>query len=73
MNKGDTLKGLLDRKDELNLMMNSLFLKHGMTTPELNLLPDADREKWMELYKVSMKVTDEICELINNEFQPEKI
>lgn len=66
MNKGEKLGMLLDEADILHRQMNQIFLKQGLTTPDLSLLSPEDREEWYRLYEHSKKVGDEICNLINS-------
>lgn len=65
MNKGKRVGLLIDRANILNEQMNHIFLKQGLTTMDLSLLPPLDKEKWLALFEESKKVTDEICKLIN--------
>lgn len=65
MNKGEQLGILLDKADILHNQMNQIFLKQGLTTPDLSLLSPVDREEWNRLYEQSKNVSDEICKLIN--------
>lgn len=66
MSKGEELKELLDLSNECSTRMNNIFLKHKMTTPELNKLPDEEREEWLKLHDVFKGISDKICNLINN-------
>lgn len=65
MSKGERLSILLDKADALHKQMNQIFLKQGLKTPDLSLLSAADREEWNRLYEYCKKISDEICELIN--------
>lgn len=65
MSKGDQLGILLDKADVLHKQMNQIFLRQGLKTPDLSLLSSADREEWNRLYEQCRKISDEICELIN--------
>lgn len=65
MSKGEQLGILLDKADILHNQMNQIFLKQGLTTPELSLLPLSDKEEWLRLYEQSKEIADEICKLIN--------
>lgn len=65
MSKGDKLAILLDKADILHDQMNQIFLKQGLTTPDLSLLSSADREEWNRLYEQYKEISDEICKLIN--------
>lgn len=65
MNKGEQLGILLDKADVLHNQMNQIFLKQGLSTPELNLLSPDDKEEWHKLYEQSTEVSNEICKLIN--------
>lgn len=65
MNKGEQLGILLDKANILHEQMNQIFLKQGLTTPDLSLLSPVDREEWNRLYEQSKYVSDEICKLIN--------
>lgn len=65
MNKGEQLDTLLGNIEILHDQMNQIFLKQGLNTPKLSLLPIADKEEWLRLYELSNKITDDICELIN--------
>lgn len=66
MNKGEQLEALLDKANILHDRMNQIFLKQGLITPDLSLLSSADKENWLRLYEQSKKVSDDICNLINN-------
>lgn len=66
MSKGEELKELLDLSNKYNTRMNNIFLKRKMTTPELNKLPDEEREEWLKLHDVFKGISDKICNLINN-------
>lgn len=65
MSKGEQLEHLLDKANILHNQMNQIFLKQGLTTPDLSLLSSADKEEWLRLYEQSKKVSDDICNLIN--------
>lgn len=65
LKKGEHLGVLLDKADTLHKQMNQIFLKQGLTTPDLTLLSPADKEAWYSLYEQSKGITDEICKLIN--------
>lgn len=65
MSKGEQLEHLLDKANILHNQMNQIFLKQGLTTPDLSLLSSADKEEWFRLYEQSKKVSDDICNLIN--------
>lgn len=65
MSKGERLGILLDKADALHKLMNQIFLKQGLKTPDLSLLSSNDREEWSRLYEQCKKISDEICELIN--------
>lgn len=65
MNKGEQLGALLDKANILHDRMNQIFLRQGLTTPDLSLLSSADKENWLRLYEQSKKVSDDICNLIN--------
>lgn len=65
LKKGEHLGVLLDKADRLHRQMNQIFLKQGLTTPDLSLLSPADKEVWCSLYEQSKGITDEICKLIN--------
>lgn len=65
MSKGEQLGILLDKADILHRQMNQIFLKQGLTTPDLSLLSPADREEWNRLYELSKELSDRICKLIN--------
>lgn len=65
MSKGEQLGILLDKADVLHSQMNQIFLKQGLSTPELNLLSPDDKEEWYKLYEQSTEVSNEICKLIN--------
>lgn len=66
MNKGEHLGLLLDKVDLLHKQMNQIFLKQGLTTPDLALVSASDREEWYRLYEQANDVSDEICKLINS-------
>lgn len=66
MSKGKRLSDLLDKANILHNQMNQIFLKQGLTTPDLSLLSSADKEEWLRLYEQSKKLSDDICNLINN-------
>ena len=66
MNKGEELKELLDLSNECNTRMDNIFRKHKINTPELNKLPDEEREEWLRLHDVFKGISDKICNLINN-------
>jgi hypothetical protein len=65
MNKGEQLGILLDEADILHRQMNQIFLKQGLTTPDLSLLSTSDRAEWNRLYEQSKEISDKICKLIN--------
>lgn len=65
MTKGEMLDHLLKESDSLHNQMNQIFIKQGLRTTDLSLLTTADKESWLALYEESKKVTDRICELIN--------
>ena len=65
MNKGKQLGILLDEADILHRQMNQIFLKQGLTTPDLSLLSAGDRSEWNRLYEQSKEISDKICKLIN--------
>ncbi len=65
MNKGKQLGILLDQADAIHKEMRQIFIKQGLSTPDLSLLSSDDREKWNRLYEESKKVVDEISRLIN--------
>lgn len=65
MSKGNKLGILLDKADSLHEQMDQIFLKQGLTTPDLSLLSLRDKEEWNRLYEQSKEVSDEICKLIN--------
>lgn len=65
MSKGSQLSILLDKADVLHKQMNQIFLKQGLTTPDLSLLSSSDKEEWYRLYEQSKEISDEICKLIN--------
>lgn len=65
MSKGNKLGILLDKADILHKQMDQIFLKQGLTTPDLSLLSSEDKEEWDNLYEQSKVVSDEICKLIN--------
>lgn len=65
MSKGERLGILLDKADALHKQMNHIFLKQGLKTPDLSLLSATDREEWNMLDEQCKKISDEICELIN--------
>lgn len=66
MSKGEQLGALLDKANILYNQMNQIFLKQGLTTPDLSLLSSADKEEWQRLHELPKKVSDDICNLINN-------
>lgn len=65
MCKGKKIALLLDKAAELHNQMDQIFLKQGLTTPDLSLLSSVDKEEWYRLYEKSKKISDEICGLIN--------
>lgn len=65
-NKDEELRKLLDLSDECRTQMDSIFIRHRMTTPELNKLPNEAREEWLKLREVFKGISDDICKLINN-------
>lgn len=65
MTKGEEIGILLDKAGELHKQMDQIFLKQGLTTPDLSLLSPEDKDEWNRLYEQSKKVGDEICSLIN--------
>lgn len=65
MNKGKQLGILLDQADAIHKEMRQIFIKQGLSMPDLSLLSSDDREKWNRLYEESKKVADEISRLIN--------
>ncbi len=65
MNKGKQLGILLDQADAIHKEMRQIFIKQGLSTPDLSLLSSDDRETWNRLYEESKKVMDEIIKLIN--------
>lgn len=66
MKKGEELAYLLDKADMLHKQMNQIFLKQGLTTPDLSLLSSEDKEEWDRLYEYSKEVSDKVCKLIND-------
>lgn len=71
MSKGNKLGILLDKADSLHEQMDQIFLKQGLTTPDLSLLSLRDKEEWNRLYEQSKEVSDEICKLINEQNRKE--
>lgn len=65
MNKGKQLGILLDQADAIHKEMRQIFIKQGLSTPDLSLLSSNDRDEWNRLYEESKKVADEISKLIN--------
>ena len=65
MSKGEQLGILLDKAEMLHNKMNNIFLKQGLTTPDLNSLSPTDKEEWNRLYEKSRETSDQICRLIN--------
>lgn len=66
MSKGEKLNILLDKSEMLYKQMNQIFLKKGLTTPDLNLLSAREKEEWYKLHEQYKEISDEICQLINN-------
>lgn len=65
MNKGNQLGILLDQADAIHKEMRQIFIRQGLSTPDLSLLSSDDRTEWNRLYEESKKVADEISRLIN--------
>lgn len=66
MSKGDKLGELISAGEDIHRQMNQLFLKDGMTTPDLSRLSEVDRIEWYRLKVLSDEKLKEISNLIIN-------
>lgn len=64
ISKGEKLRILLDKADEIHTQMNYIFIRNGLNYPELKQLSPADREEWYNLKAESDILEKEITGLI---------
>lgn len=72
MSNGEQLGLLLYKANILHEQMNQIFLRQGLTTPDVSLLSSVDKDEWNRLYEESKKISDEVCKLINGNSMEEK-
>lgn len=66
MTKGEQLNEFLNSADELHRRMREVFLRNGLSGPDLMAVPESDRKEWYQLYEQSNKLNEQITGLINN-------
>lgn len=72
MSNGERLGLLLYKANILHEQMNQIFLRQGLTTPDVSVLSSVDKDEWNRLYEESKKISDEVCKLINGNSMEEK-